>query len=84
MHIQAPRRKPMPIAKITGKGLAGIAFSVGLLWGCVVVERVQHRDAVTERSRVVREVRQMKRQHRSEPAVTPSPFTRKRLHVTAG
>jgi hypothetical protein len=74
----------MPIAKITGQGLAGIACSVGLLWGCVVVEQIKHRDAVTERSRVVREVRQMRRQHRTEPSSVPSPFTRKRLHVTAG
>jgi hypothetical protein len=50
----------------------------------VVVEQIKHRDAVTERSRVVREVRQMRRQHRTEPSSVPSPFTRKRLHVTAG
>lgn len=74
----------MPIAKITGQGLAGIACAVGVLWGCVVIEQVKHRDAVTERTRVVREVQQMQRQHRSEPASTPSPFTRKRLNVTAG
>lgn len=73
----------MPIAKITGQGLAGIALSVGLLWGCVVVEQVKHRDAVSERARVVREVRQMRLQ-RSEPVAAPSPFTRKRMRVTAG
>jgi hypothetical protein len=74
----------MPIAKITGQGLAGIACSVGVLWSCIVIEQVKHRDAVSERARVVREVRQMQRQNRSEPASAPSPFTRKRLNVTAG
>ncbi len=74
----------MPIARITGQGLIAIAFSVCLLWGCVLVEQFRHRNAVTERARVVREVRQMQRQHRSDPASAPSPFTRKRLHVTAG
>jgi hypothetical protein len=75
---------PMPIAKITGQGLDAIAFSVCLLWCCVLVDQIRHRSAVTERARVVREVRQMQRQHRSDPAAAPSPFTRKRLHVTAG
>jgi hypothetical protein len=74
----------MPIAKITGTGLAAIAVSVCVLWSCVLVEQVRHRRAVTERARVVREVRQMQRQHRTDPASAPSPFSRKRLHVTAG
>jgi len=74
----------MPIAKITGQGLAAIALSVCVLWSCVLVEQFRHRSAVSERARVVREVRQMQRQHRSDPASAPSPFTRKRLHITAG
>ena len=74
----------MPIAKITGQGLAAIAFSVCVLWSCVLVEQYRHLNAVIERVRVVREVRQMQRQHRSDPASAPSPFTRKRLHITAG
>jgi hypothetical protein len=74
----------MPIATITGQGLTAIAFCVGLLWSCVILQQVTHRTAVTERARVVREVRQMQRQHRSEPASTPSPFTRKRSHSTVG
>ena len=77
------RGKFMPIAKITGHGLATIAVSVGLLWGCVILDRVNTRNAVTDRARVVREVRRMQRQ-RSEPASTPSPFTRRRLHISAG
>jgi cytochrome b len=74
----------MPIARITGQGLAAIAFCVCLLWGCVLVDRARHAAAVTERARVVREVREMQRNHRSEPASNPSPFSRRRLHVSAG
>jgi hypothetical protein len=74
----------MPIARITGQGLTAIAFCVCLLWSCVLIEQFRHRNAVTERARIVREVRQMQRQNRSTPASAPSPFTRRRLHVTAG
>lgn len=74
----------MPIARITGQGLTAIAFSVGLLWTSVIVQQVKQRSAFTERARIVREVRQMQRQHRSEPASQPSPFSRKRTPITVG
>ena len=45
----------MPIARITGQGLAAIALCVCLLWGCVLLDRVRHTAAVTERARVVRD-----------------------------
>ena len=61
----------MPIAKITGQGLAAIGFSVALLWGCVIGERLQRREAFRERERVLREVRLL----RHRPALRP--------HVTA-
>jgi hypothetical protein len=75
----------MPIAKITGQGLAAIACSVGLLWGCLIVEHVARRSAVRERTRVVRELRRMQ-QGPSQPAPVsvPVPFVRHRLHVSAG
>lgn len=72
----------MPIAKITGQGLAAIACAVGLLWTCVVAERVAHTAAVAERTRVIREVREM--QQRTVPVSDPSPLVRHRPHVTAG
>jgi hypothetical protein len=75
---------PMPIARITGQGLAAIAVSVGVLWGCVVLEKVNQRNAVVDRIRVVREVRQMQQRYRSLPASAPAPFSRQRPHVTAG
>ncbi len=72
----------MPIAKITGQGLAAIACSVGLLWTCVLAQRVADTAAVAERTRVIREVREM--QQRTVPVSDPSPLVRHRLHVTEG
>jgi len=73
----------MPIAKITGQGLATIACSVGLLWTCVIVQRVSQVQAYTERTRVMHEVRELQQQ-RSVPVSDPSPLVRRRPHVTAG
>jgi hypothetical protein len=75
--------QPMPIAKITGQGLAAIAFSVGLLWTSVIAGHVAQRNASTERARVVNEVRRLQRQ-RTAPVSDPSPLVRRRPHVTAG
>jgi hypothetical protein len=74
----------MPIAKITGQGLAAIAGSVALLWVCIIGEQVQRRDAIQERERVVREVRRLQRRMRSVPASAPSPFQHHGPHVAAG
>ena len=74
----------MTIAKITGPGLAAIACSVALLWGCVIGETVQRRDAVHERERVVREVRMLQRHPRSVPVSDPLPLHPRRPHVAAG
>jgi hypothetical protein len=74
----------MPIAKITGHGLAAIACSVGLLWGSVIVNRVAQRNAAIERARVIREVRELQRRERPVPVSIPSPFAPHRSHLTAG
>jgi len=74
----------VPIAKLTGSGLAAIACSVALLWGCIIGERVKRRDAFDERERVVREVKLMQRRIRSVPVSEPSPFQHRRPHVAAG
>lgn len=73
----------MPIAKITGQGLATIACSVGLLWGCVIAQHIAQREALTERTRVIREVRQF-RERRAMPAFDPSPLVHRRPQLTAG
>ena len=74
----------MPIAKITTQGLAAIACSVGLLWGCVVLESVARRHAVADRMLVMREVEQLQHRRQPLPVSTPSPFMRHRSHVAAG
>ena len=75
----------MPIAKITGQGLSAIAASVALLWGCVIGEQMQRRDAYSERERVVREVRLMQQNRlHPMPVSAPVPFQPHRPHVTAG
>lgn len=73
----------MPIAKITGQGLAAIACSVGLLWSFVIAQQVEQRHASTERARVIREVRQLQQRH-TVPVSDPSPLVHRRPHVTAG
>lgn len=73
----------MPVAKITGQGLAAIACSVGLLWSCVIAQRIAWQNASSERVRVIREVRQLQQQ-RTVPVSDPSPLVRRRPHLTAG
>ena len=78
----------MPIAKITGQGLAAIALSVALLWSCLIGERVMVRRASAERALVMRDLQHMQRthlqlKHRSEPVSAPVHIPRP-LHVTAG
>ncbi len=73
----------MPIAKITGQGLATIACSVGLLWACVIAQQVAQKDAYVERARVIYEVRKL-REQRAVPVSDPSPLVRRRAHLTAG
>ena len=74
----------MPIAKITGQGLAAIACSVGLLWGCVLFGQAAQRNAFSERARVIREVRELQQRLHPEPVSTPSVFAPRRPHVSAG
>jgi hypothetical protein len=74
----------MPIAKITGQGLAAIACSVGLLWSAVIVGQVAQHKAFSERARIIREVRQLQLRQRQAPVSTPSVFAPRRPHLSAG
>jgi len=62
----------MPIVKITGPGLSAIGLSVALLWGCLISERIITRDAVRERTRVVRELEQMRLERQATPVSVPA------------
>jgi hypothetical protein len=74
----------MPIARITGQGLAAIALSVALLWGFFVSERLTVRHARREQARVMRELQQMQRYHRTEPVSVPRPRVPGPERVTVG
>jgi hypothetical protein len=72
----------MPIAKITEQGLAAIALSVALLWGCVLGEHALMRQALRERAQVMRQL--VRTPRRSLPVSAPSPLVRHRVRPTAG
>jgi len=75
----------MPIAKITGQGLAAIGFSVALLWGCFVGERLILNQSYACRAQVMRDLRQMQLMHHTQPASTPAmPVMPHRPGVTVG
>jgi hypothetical protein len=81
----------MPIARITGQGLAAIALSVALLWACFIGERLMVRDANTQCAQVMRELRQMQRNaergqrdRRAQPVSTPGPRVRHAARATMG
>ncbi len=74
----------MPIAKITGQGLAAMGFSVALLWGCVIGERALERQAWSERTQVLRDIRRWQRLRQQEPVSAPIPASPRKLSVTAG
>jgi hypothetical protein len=74
----------MPIAKITGPGLAAIGVAVALLWSCVLGERALVRQALTERAQILREMERLQHRQRPEPVSLPSPRSPHRVRVTAG
>ena len=73
----------MPIARITGQGLAVIALCVAALWAIVIAQRVASNKAATERARVMQEIRSLKRRQ-PERVSTPAPFRRIPQRLMAG
>jgi hypothetical protein len=84
LQQSSPEERLMPIAKITGQGLAAIALSVALLWGFFVSERITVRHARNEQVRVMRELQELQRFHRAEPVSTPTPRIPRPERVTVG
>ena len=74
----------MPIAKITGQGLAAIALSVALLWACFIGERLLVRQTLDQRAQLMRELHQMQRDHRTQPASAPTPRGPRPTRITVG
>ena len=77
----AVEEQRLPVARITRPGLAAIALSVALLWGCVFGEHVLARQALRDRAEVMRQV--VRSRQRAEPVVAPSPRVRSRIRSTA-
>ena len=74
----------MPIARITGQGLAAIALSVSLLWACFIGERLMVRQALDQRALLMRELQQLRRDHRAEPVSAPVPHSEHSNRLTVG
>ena len=66
----------MPIARISGPGLAAIALCVAALWGVVIAQRIAARKAIDERARVMQEIRLLQQRRSPEPVSSPVPFRR--------
>ena len=60
----------MPLAKITGTGLASIAALVSILWGCILTESSIVRSARWETAESLQRLRIL-RQSQTEPASVP-------------
>jgi hypothetical protein len=74
----------MPIARITGQGLAAIALSVALLWACFIGERLMVRNAVDQRAQLMRELHRMQRDRRAQPVSAPAHRGAHPTRVTVG
>ncbi len=74
----------MPIAKITGQGLAAIALSVALLWTCLLGERMIVHHATARQAQLLRELQQLQRNHRNEPVSVPAPTRPHNPRITVG
>jgi len=74
----------MPIAKITGQGLAAIALSVAILWACFIGERLTIKHAAARQARVMRELHQLRRNRQAEPVSGPEHHVSHPARVTVG
>ena len=61
----------VPIAKITGKGLASLALLVSLLWTCVIGQRVLVRRAEIDTAETLRAMYLLQKKTHHVPAALP-------------
>lgn len=73
----------MAVAGITRQGLAGMAISVALLWGCLLGERAIVRQASMEQARALRTIESL-RGSQAQPVSTPAPQIPHPLRPTVG
>jgi hypothetical protein len=72
------------IGKITLPGLAGMAVTVALLWGCLISERLIVRQAANEQARALRDIQRLRQRLQSQPASTPVPPFRRSPRLAVG
>lgn len=72
----------MPLVKITKPGLAAIALSVALLWGCLFGQRAMMQTALRERAEVMRQL--VRERQQTRPVAVPSFRLLPRLRPNAG
>ena len=64
----------MAIAKITKSGLACMAVSVALLWGCLISERYVAPQAGMERARALYNLERLRHGRQPQPVSAPRPL----------
>jgi len=74
----------LSIGKITRPGLAGIAVSVALLWGCLIGERCVVQQATIERARALSNIERLRHGRRPQPVSVPGPLLPHRLTTSLG
>jgi hypothetical protein len=73
----------MALLGITRQGLAGMALSVALLWGCLLGERAIMHRATLEQARALRNMQSL-RNRQAHPVSVPAPRLRGPLRPTVG
>ena len=74
----------MAIAKITKTGLAGMAVSVAVLWGCLISERYVVQRAGMERARALYNLERLRQGRQPQPVSMPRPVLPERPTTALG
>ncbi len=62
----------MPLMKITGQGVCWIAVLTGILWGCLVVERLTIAHARVEGERALEQIHELQLKKNIIPTASPT------------
>jgi hypothetical protein len=62
----------MPLMKITGEGVCWIAVLTGVLWGCLLVERLTIAHARVEGYRALEQIHQLQLKKSIIPTASPT------------
>jgi hypothetical protein len=62
----------MPLMKITGQGVCWIAVLTGILWGCLLVEKLTIAQARVEGCRALEQIHEMQLKKNIIPTASPA------------